>query len=61
MSPTEVIDALETMAAGSLTAMPKHNPQSETVAALRDAMLPKFIVAEVRVREATRFVEAAGG
>jgi type I restriction enzyme S subunit len=54
-----VLDAFEAQA-GAWRALINHNErQSRTLAAIRDALLPKLLSGEIRVKEAERLVEAS--
>lgn len=58
--PSQVLSAFE-KSVGPLHASTVNNlRQSETLAGLRDTLLPKLLSGEVRVREAERMVEVAG-
>ncbi len=56
---TRVIEAFEELAMPMFSDHRANSRQSETLAAIRDALLPKLLSGEVRVREAQEIVEDA--
>ena len=56
--PAAIIDAFEEIATATLRRQRCNDVQAETLAALRDALLPKLISGEIRVKDAGRFEEA---
>lgn len=59
LPPMGLIRAFECIAATSLKRQKHNDDQSQTVACLRDTLLPKLISGELRVKDAERFVERA--
>ncbi|MBE0608021.1 MAG: restriction endonuclease subunit S [Dehalococcoidia bacterium] len=57
--PSPLIEAFETRVGPALERIRANVFSSRTLAALRDALLPKLISGELRVRDAERFVERA--
>ena len=59
LPPMGLIAAFERVATASLKRQKHNDDQSRTLAALRDALLPKFISGELRVHYADRLLEVA--
>ncbi len=56
LPPVDLIDEFERIATGSLGRQKHNADQSRTLVALRDALLPKLVSGELRLKEAERFV-----
>jgi type I restriction enzyme S subunit len=52
-----LIDAFERFATGCLARQRNSEQQATTLASMRDALLPKLITGELRVKDAERFIE----
>ncbi|MEW6039246.1 MAG: restriction endonuclease subunit S [Pseudomonadota bacterium] len=61
MPPDRVVDEFEQLAEPLLRRIHKSLLQSRTLAALRDALLPKLISGELRIMDAEKFLESRGG
>ena len=60
VTPTEqVMRAFDCQARSMYSRLVRNERESRTLAALRDALLPKLLSGELRVRDAARQVEAA--
>ena len=57
LPPMGLIRAFERIAAASLKRQKHNDDQSQTVASLRDTLLPKLISGELRVKDTERFME----
>jgi type I restriction enzyme S subunit len=57
LPPRNVVAAFEKNAMPIVQQIATHLSQSRTLGALRDALLPKLISGELRVRDAERMVE----
>lgn len=55
--PPEIAQAFGNFASGVLAAMKAHDEESQTLAAIRNALLPKLLSGEVRVKSAEKLVE----
>jgi type I restriction enzyme S subunit len=61
VAPTDaVMNAFDQMSQPLYRKVVEHEGESRTLAALRDALLPKLISGELRVRDAERFLEERG-
>ena len=58
--PREVVSAFETMLSPMDSRIEITERESVTLAALRDALLPKLISGELRVKDAERFLKERG-
>ncbi|MDH7598224.1 MAG: restriction endonuclease subunit S [Sedimentisphaerales bacterium] len=58
--PDVVLDVLHSMAATAFAKRDAANEESCTLAALRDALLPKLIYGELRVKDAEKFLKERG-
>ena len=58
--PDRLVDEFERLAGPSLRRIYRNLLQSRALAALRDALLPKLISGELRVKDAEKFMEAIG-
>lgn len=57
--PNEAVAAVfERLVAASMRTMKQRDEESRTLAALRDALLPKLLSGEIRVKDVEKFVEA---
>jgi type I restriction enzyme S subunit len=56
--PAHLVAAFDRLAAGLFDRILSCRRESATLAALRDALLPKLISGELRVKDAERFVES---
>jgi type I restriction enzyme, S subunit len=61
MPPDDLITAFDRLVSPIDDKIAANERQSQTLTALRDTLLPKLISGEVRVPQAARLVEAAGG
>jgi type I restriction enzyme S subunit len=61
VSPDEVMRAFDAIPQLLMARLIANDVQAETLGSLRDTLLPKLISGEVRVPEAARVMEAAGG
>jgi type I restriction enzyme S subunit len=59
-STHEMLERFARLAGPLLAKMSAHERESRTLAALRDALLPKLISGELRVEDAERFAAGAG-
>ncbi len=55
-----LLDKFDTYAAAIASRVNENNGESRTLATLRDTLLPKLISGELRVKAASRFMDAAG-
>ncbi|MCL6546933.1 MAG: restriction endonuclease subunit S, partial [Bryobacteraceae bacterium] len=58
--PATVLERFHTFAQGLYERIDASERESRTLAALRDALLPKLISGELRVRDAERFLRERG-
>jgi type I restriction enzyme S subunit len=57
--PGLIVEAFDAVVGGALERMQALEQESDTLAALRDTLLPKLISGELRVKNAEKFVESA--
>jgi len=56
----EIAEVFGKMVSGFQTAIKVKDEESSTLAAIRDALLPKLISGEIRLKDAERFLEERG-
>jgi type I restriction enzyme S subunit len=59
LPPEQVADTFTSLVQPLIQAINSHIMQSRTLAAMRDALLPKLLSGEIRVRDTERFAEVA--
>jgi type I restriction enzyme S subunit len=59
LPPTQLMIAFDNVAAPMLAAIQENELENETLAQLRDTLLPKLISGELRIKDAATFIEAA--
>ncbi len=60
LPPSKVIEAFDNIIKPTFDRIHQNETESRTLAALRDALLPKLIRGEIRVRDAERFLKERG-
>jgi len=55
--PAQITERFGQIAALTVSTMKRHDDESRTLAAIRDALLPKLLSGEIRVRDAEQYVE----